>query len=236
VRDRLPLSELLQADYVLVVRPPQTVLRNGFDGLNRVLEMFANHDPAAGDFEQLGDPIAFPTLSVTVYRRTRPSSLPIALAAFEELRAAVPRRGFTQPAWVEIGQPSESGKIEYWGEDAVIAHDRSHRQGWPARFLSYDLVSSPVELTGDVQTTCPGGTILRLAAAAHGQESPVILATSRLGGDAKPNGFLLNATTPEAATHLVLEIDAPDSIAPCDVTLRHVQLKSGHWLSASGGS
>jgi hypothetical protein len=235
-RDRLPVTELLQADYVLVVRPPQTVLPTGFDGLNRVLSMFANQDRAARDFERLGDPVAFPTLSVTVYRRTHPSDLATAFAALDELRAAVPHRGFSQPIWVEVGQPSTNGRVEYWGNDAVIAHDRDRQQGWPAQFISYDLVSSPADVTGDGQTNCPDGVSLTIGVLEPSSGKVIPLATRRLDGDALSHPFRLSTPMQEPTSHLVMEIDASNSLTPCDVTLRHTSLKAGHGVQVPGGT
>lgn len=234
-RDRLPLTELLQADFVLIPLPPQSDLPTGFNGLGRVLDMFVKHDQASLDFKQLGKPIAFPAFSVAVYQRVRMSDDATAIASLEELKAAVGPRGFNQPSWVEIGRPSMSGTVEVWANDAVVAHDRDQQRGWPADFLSYDALSGPTRLAGDAETTCPQGAILTMYAVEQDRTLRP-LATSRLDNRPKPRPFLLEMPAPAIASHLELEINAPNGATPCDVTLRHLQLTPGHSAPAAGGA
>jgi hypothetical protein len=236
-RDRLPVTELMQADFVLVALPAQTDLSTGFKGLDRVLAMFAYHDPAARDFTLLGEPVAFPKFSLAVYRRIQQSTDRTAIAALEELQAAVGRRGFTQPSWVEIGQTKAGGTVEVWANDAVVAQDRDQRGGWPARFLSYDKVDGAAELAGDGETTCPEGAMLTLRADPQdaGAE-PIVVSTGRLESGANPHAFLIKLSAPAVASHVALEIDAPGSTSPCNVILRHLQLRTVNWMARSGGN
>lgn len=234
-RDRLPLTELLQANFVLIVLPPQSDMPTGFNGLGRVLDMFVNHDPASLDFKPLGEPIVFPTFSVAIYQRVRVSDDTTVMDSLEELKAAVARRGFNQPSWIEIGRPSESGTVEVWADDAAVAHDRDQQNGWPARFLSYDTVSGATDLMGDAETTCPLGAILTVYAPGQDHE-PRLLATSRIDARSKPHPFLLKMPAPANISHLELEISVPNSEVPCDATLRHLQLTPAHSMPGSGGA
>ena len=68
-RGKLGVTEIIDADYVLVGNPLQTHLERGFDSLKAVRDMFLDHDGAALDFESLGEPVAFPEFSVSVYQR-----------------------------------------------------------------------------------------------------------------------------------------------------------------------
>lgn len=226
-RDRLPLTELLQADYVLVVDPPLSDLPTGNDGLHAVVDMFTHHEPASLDFRAVGDSVAFPTFSIRVYQRIQPSDDATDIAALDQLEAAVPLRGFHQPAWVEVGAPDLTGTVQVWTNDVVVAHDRGKPSGWPARFLSYDRVGAAVALHGDAETSCPKGAVLILHAALPQnipETAPLPLATDKLTGVSSRQNVTLALRGIPAATHLELEIYALGSDKPCDVTLRHLKM------------
>src|SRR5438067_4237286 len=107
LRDRLLVTEIIDADFVLVGNPLQTKLR-GFKGLKVVGDMFLDHNGAALDFERLGEPVAFPGFSVSIYRRIRESDERTALATIEALKSAVTLRRYGQPSWIEIERPRRS--------------------------------------------------------------------------------------------------------------------------------
>ena len=229
VRDRLLVTEIIDADFVLVGNPLQTHLARGFNGLKAVHDMFIDHDGAALDFERLGEPVAFPGFSVSIYRRIRESDERTALAAIEALESAVPLRGYRQPSWIEIGRPRRSEGVEWLDarNDSVEARNRITGDGWPARYVSYDTMPvAVVELRGVGETTCPQGALLRLRVMTRGDAEPKAVATALLTHRAAHQPFSLAVAVPVSRLHLELEINPPLSEVPCDVTLEGLQLRS----------
>jgi hypothetical protein len=222
-RDRLPVPEIIDADYVLVGNPLQTHTDKGFNGLRAAQDMFLNH-AAALDFESSGEPVSFPGFSVSVYRRVRESDERTALATVEALKAAVPRRGYIQPSWIEISRPRR-GEPEV-SNDAVVAHNRSAGNGWPARYLSYDKVRmGSAELRGEGETSCPQGALVTLRAIEPDGVERGAVDTALLARHASQRPFSVSIGTSIPGRHLELEISPPASgDVPCDVTLNSLQL------------
>jgi hypothetical protein len=226
-RGKLGVTEIIDADYVLVGNPLQTHLERGFDSLKVVRDMFLDHDNAALDFEQLGEPVAFPGFSVSIYRRIRESDERIALTTLDALEAAVTRRGYGQPPWIEIGRPSRGEPIDARA-DAIATRNRVSGDGWPARYLSYDKITvGRVELSGSGETTCPQGALLRLRAVRLGDEERQPVATTLLAPLAAHRPFSLAATVPQPGCRLELEIHPSLAEVPCQVTLEGLQLHPG---------
>jgi len=212
-----------------VGNPLQTHLARGFNGLKAVRDMFLDHDGAALDFEGLGEPVAFPGFSVSIYRRIRESDERTALAAIEALESAVPLRGYRQPSWIEIGRPRRSEGVESLDapNDSVEARNRIAGDGWPARYVSYDTMPvAVVELRGVGETTCPQGALLRLRVMMRGDAEPKAAATALLTHRAAHQPFSLAVAVPVSRLRLELEINPPLSEVPCDVTLEGLQLRS----------
>jgi hypothetical protein len=229
VRDRLAVTEIIDADFVLVGNPLQTHLGRGFKGLKAVRDMFLDHDSAALDFERLGDPVAFPGFSVSIYRRIRESDERTALATIEALESAVTLRGYRQPSWIEIARPRRSEGVESLDapNDAVVARNRIAGDGWPARYVSYDTMPvAVIELRGVGETTCPQGALLRLRVMTRGDAEPKAVATTLLTHRAAQQPFSLVTAVPVSGLHLELEINPPFGEVPCDVTLEGLQLHS----------
>jgi len=229
VRDRLLVTEIIDADFVLAGNPLQTHLARGFNGLKAVHNMFIDHDGAALDFEGLGEPVAFPGFSVSIYRRIRESDERTALATIEALESAVPLRGYRQPSWIEIGRPRRSEGVESLDapNDSVVARNRIAGDGWPARYVSYDTMPvAVVELRGVGETTCPQGALLTLRVMSRGDAEPKAVATALLTHRAAHQPFSLAVAVPVSELHLELEINPPLNEVPCDVTLEGLQLRS----------
>jgi hypothetical protein len=226
-RDRLPVTEIIAADFLLVGNPLQTHLSSGFHGLEAVRDMFVDHDGAALDFERLGEPVAFPKFSVSVYRRVRESDERTALATIEALKSAVTLRGYGQPSWIEIGRPRRGESVGA-NNDAVVAYNRIAGDGWPARYLSYDTMpAGVVEFSGVGETTCPKGAFLTLRVVTPGDAEHKAIASSLLARGAAHQPFSLATDVPVSGLRLELEINPPLGDVPCDVTLERLQLHSG---------
>jgi hypothetical protein len=225
-RDRLPVTEIIAADFVLVGNPLQTHLSSGFHGIEAVRDMFVHHDGAALDFERLGEPVAFPKFSVSIYRRVRESDERTALATIEALESAVTLRGYGQPSWIEIGRPRRGESVGA-NNDAVVAYNRIAGDGWPARYLSYDTIPAGVVVFRGVgETTCPQGVLLTLRVVTRGDVEPKAVATTLLTRRAAPQAFSLATDVPLSEMRLELEIDLPFREPACDVTLERLRLHS----------
>jgi hypothetical protein len=233
---KLMVSEIIDADYVLVGNPLLTHLPK-MNGLKAVRDMFLDHNGAAVDFQSLGEPIAFPGFSVSIYRRVKDSDERTALATVEALEAAVPQRGFEQPSWIEIGHPrrneieTKSPQRSELGveapNDAIVTHDRIAGDGWPARYLSYDRVPmGSIDLRGFGETTCPEGALLTLRAVMPVGAERAAVGTELLASHAPRQAFSLSTVVPLSGLHLELEINPTTSgETPCHVALRHLQLE-----------
>jgi hypothetical protein len=225
-RSRLMVTEIIDADFVLVGNPLLTHLERGFNGLETVRNMFVDHDGAAIDFERLGEPVAFPGFSVSIYRRVRESDERTALATIEALKSAVTLRGYEQPSWIEIGRPNRSEGVDA-GNDVVVAYNRIAGDGWPARYVSYDTMPAAlVELKGVGKTTCPQGALLTLRVMTRGDAGPKAVAATLLTHGAAPQRFSLATAVPSSGLHLQLTINPPLSETACDVTLERLETHS----------
>jgi hypothetical protein len=228
-KDRLMVTEVIDADYVLVGNPLQTHASRGFNGLNAVRDMFIDHNAAALDFESLGEPVAFPGFSVSIYRRVRESDESTALATVQALEAAVTQRGYRQPSWIEIGRPRRGEPEVEVPNDAVAAQNRIVGDGWPARYLSYDTVPiGPIELRGTGETTCLQGALLALRAMKSADAAHAMAGTALLAPRATHQPFHLTTIVSALGMHLELKINPPVGDMPCSVTLGHLRLYSPH--------
>jgi hypothetical protein len=227
-KDKLMVTEIIDADYVLVGNPLQTSLDRGFRGLKAARDMFIDHRAAALDFESLGEPVAFPGFSVSIYRRVRESDEWTALATLEALKAAVPQRGYSQPSWIEIGRLRRGEPVVEALNDAVVGppHNRVAGDGWPARYLSYDTIAmGPIELRGVGETTCPQGARLTLRALTSGDGERPVVGTALLAPGPAQQPFSLTTIVP-ARLHLEFEINPRVGDSPCGVTLGGLRLYS----------
>jgi hypothetical protein len=225
-RDRLPISEIMDADFVLVADPLQTQFKlTSSRGLAGVRDMFSDQSLAALDFERVGEAVAFPGFSVSVYKRVRESDDRTALATIEALQSAVSRQGSQQPSWIEIGRPRRGQLIEVGRKDDVLARNRVMGDGWPARYLSYD--KNPVgliDLQGVGTTSCPQGVLLTLRAVTLEGPGVGAPATTFLAQDAVQQPISLTIVVPGLGSHLELEINPRSAEMPCDVTLERLRV------------
>jgi hypothetical protein len=236
-RDRLPVSEIMDADFVLV--DDTRSWPTGTKGFEMVRDIFFEHQAGALDFERMGEPVPFPASSiagytyrtyksqddippfrVSVYKRVRESDDRTAVATIDVLRSAVPTRGYGQPSWIEISRPRRGEPFQAWGKGDVLAYTRVKGDGWPARFVSYDEpLLGQRELRGVGATNCPQGAFLTLHVVTSEDTPPEALAKAFIAqGDAQQS-FSLAAAVPTSGSRLELEIDPPVAETPCDVKL-----------------
>lgn len=104
-RDFLPLSELLQAEYVLVTEPFLHHLPAAEQDVVRVVsEVFTESWPLSRDFEPLPQAFDFSSgFQVRLYHRIRPTTLATAIDTLRRMRAAVDPVGGQQTGWIDLG-------------------------------------------------------------------------------------------------------------------------------------
>ena len=225
-RDKIAVSEILNADFVLVADPLQTQFRpTATKGLAGVRDMFSDHSYAAVDFKRIGEPVAFPGIfSVSTYRRIRESDDRMALATIEALRSAVATEGGDQPSWIEIGRPRRGNAIE-WRPDGILARDGITGDGWPERYLSYNEVPvGLVEVGGVGSTNCPGGVLLTLRVLTSGGAASGAPTTGFVAPGAMQQTISLATVASGLGSHLELGLNPPSAETPCDVTLERLRV------------
>ena len=87
-RDRYPIDQLLQAEYVVVAEPFQYNLRPAEQDVVKVInEIFATHWQIAQDFKRLPEVFRLTNgITVNIYKRQRSTSLSTAINTFEAMR------------------------------------------------------------------------------------------------------------------------------------------------------
>ena len=218
-RDRLPVNELMEADFVLIDdKQSRPTIAKGFTA---VRDMFSERRAAALDFARIGKPVAFRGFSVSIYQRVRESDERTATTTIDALRSAVTSRGYGQPSWIEISRRRRGEPIQGWGKGDVLAYSRIQGDGWPARYLSYDKPPvGRIELKGVGNTTCPQGTLIALhVVTSDGTRQGANAIASLVRSEAKQS-FSLAINVPTLGSRLELEIDPPMAKSPCDVRLR----------------
>jgi hypothetical protein len=150
-RDDLPLSLLMQSQFVVVADPFQYHLMPEEQDLVRmVVEMFDEPWEFAADFERLPEEFEMNGVSVRIYHRVRPTTIPLAVKTLKRMEQFLNGRPTNQSPWINLGdrpgfyqQPEPSG-----GSMLLTDLDR-----YPAKFIlnfmSVDSVVKPVRISAD---------------------------------------------------------------------------------------
>jgi len=162
-RDDNPTGALLRAKYVVVATPVQYHLNPGEQRSVRVaVEAFTQGWPLAGDFELL--PLTY-TLAdgarVSVYRRTRPSTVGVALNTFGRVRAAL-HRAQERPVITYLGSRAD---VASGGTDTSVRNVSVPLSGDTAAFVLADSAAPTAHLRASVRTTGTGCGQARVSAA-----------------------------------------------------------------------
>lgn len=118
-RDSYPLEMLLQTDYLVLAEPLQFAIKpKEQDLLALIAKCFREKWKLAADFEELPEHFTLDDgVTVSVFKRLRPTSLPIALETLTIFKKELPRRPGGQPMWIgstEISmQTGEERKRDY---------------------------------------------------------------------------------------------------------------------------
>ncbi len=114
-RGYYPLENLIQAQYIVVVDPFQYHLRVEEQGVVAVMhDLFQGETAFANDFTLLEPYFQLEDgATALTYRRTRPTSLQVALSTLDLIRRYVPARPGNQPEWIGAEIPSDYDFLSY---------------------------------------------------------------------------------------------------------------------------
>jgi hypothetical protein len=190
-RDDNPTGLLVRAAYVVVATPIQYHMDPGQQRLIRAaVEAFTHNWEISADFTPLPETYVFADdVRVRVYRRVRPTSLPVALRTLARVRAIL-RRPHERPRPMHLGE-GEVAIREGTGDGATI---------------EAPLRQDPVPLV--FLDSAAAGTRVRAVASMEGTAcGPLVVSAAALAGDTLP-GPVVSATY-EAGAPRTLELTLP---------------------------
>jgi hypothetical protein len=228
-RDAYPLDTLLQARYVVLVRPFQHHMRPEEQRVVKVvLDLFEEGVGLAQDFEPLAKTFPLGEGAVaTIRRRARPTPDAAALRTLRYLREGVARRPGTQTDWVVLSELYPS-LVNPAGPDTwtLLTHPNKRNAAPEARWLNIRQTEDEVRVTGRVHMiygVCPGIT---LAFSATDEEGHVT-ALGELSRRHEDDGAFALALRPGPGRWLVMRALSPpwrDSIHACLTWLEDVRI------------
>ena len=164
-RDEYPVGALVAAAFVVTAEPFQSHLPEDEQNTVRVAhDIFALNVAVARDFARLPD--RFPLLAgttVSVFQRTRETTLYAALDALRIAQEYLPRRPGTQSDWVVVGGPYPSWLVRLPdGTASWTAHPTPRGYLPPTAAVTAEAPPAVVQVSGAVDfvdARCPGTTL-----------------------------------------------------------------------------
>ena len=172
-RDTYPLPELLQAQYAAVATPFQQVLpgdeqvlrSHEQDVVKVVYDAFTQNWEISRDFELLPQQFKLENnVTVSVYQRVRPTSIPTAVRTLERMQRQIVDRPGTQLDWISLEQSvytsanysvsRKSGNLY-----KIVTHPIKNGKELDRYFLYLGAISDKVQVTGKLASAdkqCPG--------------------------------------------------------------------------------
>ena len=172
-RDTYPLPELLQAQYAAVATPFQQVLpgdeqvlrSHEQDVVKVVYDAFTQNWEISRDFELLPQRFKLENnVTVSVYRRVRPTSIPTAVRTLERMQRQIVDRPGTQLDWISLEQSvytsanysvsRKSGNLY-----KIVTHPIKNGKELDRYFLYLGAISDKVRVIGKLNLLnkqCPG--------------------------------------------------------------------------------
>jgi hypothetical protein len=208
-RDTYPLPELLQAQYAVVATPFQQVLpgdeqvlrSHEQDVVKVVYDAFTQNWEISRDFQLLPEQFKLENnVTVSVYRRRRPTSIPTAVRTLERMQRQIVDRPGTQLDWISLQQSvytsanysvsRKSGNVY-----KIVTHPIKNSKQLDTSFLYLSAISDKAQVTGKLNllnSQCPGislrltlwdnqGKLIDSAVMAYGAKSAIDLNLS-VGG------------------------------------------------------
>ncbi|MEG4985497.1 hypothetical protein QUB08_06925 [Microcoleus sp. BR0-C5] len=177
-RDTYPLPELLQAQYAVVAVPFQQVLptdeqvlrSHEQDVVKVVYDAFTQNWEIARDFQLLPEQFKLENgVTVSVYRRMRPTDTATAVRTLEAMQRQIVDRPGTQLDWISLHQSiytSVNYSVSQESDNIynIVTHPIKNSQKLATSFLYLGSISDKVKVTGKLNLPnkqCPG-VVLRL--------------------------------------------------------------------------
>ncbi|MEG4283359.1 hypothetical protein QUB68_09545 [Microcoleus sp. A006_D1] len=172
-RDTYPLPELLQAQYAAVAVPFQQVLlgdeqvlrSHEQDVVKVVYDAFTENWEISRDFELLPEQFKLENdVTVSVYRRVRPTSIPTAVRTLEAIQRQIVDRPGTQLDWISLQQSvytSAKYSVSRKSDNLykIVTHPIKKSNKLATSFLYLGSLSDKVQVTGKLNLPnkqCPG--------------------------------------------------------------------------------
>ncbi|MEG4083959.1 hypothetical protein QUA34_10085 [Microcoleus sp. POL10_C6] len=177
-RDTYPLPELLQSQYAVVAVPFQQVLptdeqvlrSHEQDVVKVVYDAFTQNWEIARDFQLLPEQFKLENgVTVSVYRRVRPTDTATAVRTLEAMQRQIVERPGTQLDWISLHQSiytSANYSISQESDNLynIVTHPIKNSKKLDTSFLYLGSISDKVKVTGKLNLPnkqCPG-LVLRL--------------------------------------------------------------------------
>ncbi|MCU0543096.1 MAG: hypothetical protein MUE44_13140 [Oscillatoriaceae cyanobacterium Prado104] len=177
-RDTYPLPELLQAQFAVVAEPFQQVLpedeqvlRSGEQDVVKVVyDAFTQNWEIARDFQLLPEQFKLENnVTVSVYRRIRPTSIPTAVRTLAAMQRQIVDRPGTQLDWISLQQSvytSANYSVSRVTDNLynIVTEPIKNSNKLDTSFLYLGAISEKAQVTGKLNLPnqlCPG-VLLRL--------------------------------------------------------------------------
>ncbi len=172
-RDSYPLPELLQAQYAAVATPFQQVLptdeqvlrSHEQDVVKVVYDAFTQNWEISRDFQLLPPQFNLENdVTVSVYQRVRPTSIPTAVRTLERMQREIVDRPGTQLDWISLQQSvytSANYSVSLKSDNLykIVTHPIKKSNKLATSFLYLGSLSDKVQVTGKLNLPnkqCPG--------------------------------------------------------------------------------
>ncbi|MEP6520237.1 hypothetical protein NDA07_00405 [Microcoleus vaginatus DQ-U2] len=172
-RDTYPLPELLQSQYAVVATPFQQVLptdeqvlrSHEQDVVKVVYDAFTQNWEIARDFQVLPEQFKLENgVTVSVYRRVRPTDTATAVRTLEAMQRQIVDRPGTQLDWISLHQSiytSANYSVSQESDNLynIVTHPIKNSQKLDTSFLYLGSISDKVKVTGQLNLPneqCPG--------------------------------------------------------------------------------
>ncbi|MEG4440909.1 hypothetical protein QUB47_02305 [Microcoleus sp. AT9_B5] len=200
-RDTYPLPELLQSQYAVVAVPFQQVLptdeqvlrSHEQDVVKVVYDAFTQNWEIARDFQLLPEQFKLENgVTVSVYRRMRPTDTATAVRTLEAMQRQIVDRPGTQLDWISLHQSiytSVNYSVSQESDNLynIVTHPIKNSNKLDTSFLYLGSISDKVKVTGKLNLPnqqCPGvvlrltlwdkqGKLIDSAEMAYGQKSAI---------------------------------------------------------------
>ena len=172
-RDTYPLPELLQSQYAVVAVPFQQVLptdeqvlrSHEQDVVKVVYDAFTQNSEIARDFQLLPEQFKLENgVTVSVYRRVRPTDTATAVRTLEAMQRQIVDRPGTQLDWISLHQSiytSANYSVSQQSDNlySIVTHPIKNSKKLDTSFLYLGSISDKAKVTGKLNLPnkqCPG--------------------------------------------------------------------------------